>query len=259
MEKEIATSLLAKSKEIVDCAINHPTEARECYEGKQVRSEYYMRKPYVLSDQVILYPDDNYNNLLFNSPNFCDNSPDILNGIHIGPQQFAYRIALRHTWGTIRVIEGYKIKTMFFMGVNYGNETEQKLLEMENNKYHDIVQFNYKNTYLNITIGIILSYNWTIHYCPKIKYFFKSDADLYINLNKIIKEEMVKIDEPPLKMTSIGRPIPHGKVIRNPYHKNSIFEELYEGKRYHPYLSGCFYVHPMDVLKVVYIIFIHNI
>lgn len=251
LEYEISINQIIRTDKILKCMKQNNTRTKKCLAGKGVlknsRSEFYMNKPYNISDLIMYYPA--YYPVILDS-NLCGDS-DIVQGIHVGPNQFNYRTVLRNTWGKVKKILGYKIKTFFFMGIDYKNKTEQSLLIEENKKYHDVIQFDYQTTYINLTIDIILSYNWTLYNCKKIKYFIKSDGDLYPNLEYVIHDNLVPVNESAIPRTSLGRIIGKGRAIRDPYHKNAIFKELYPDKYFKPYLSGCFYIHPKDVLKIV--------
>ena len=67
------------------------------------------------------------------------------------------------------------------MGHDEDDEENDRMIREENDKYHDIIQFDMRNHFMNLTLLAILTYNWTATYCPGIAYYVRSDNDMYYN------------------------------------------------------------------------------
>lgn len=57
----------------------------------------------------------------------------------------------------------------------------QVSLESENDRYHDILQGSFKDTYRNMTYKHIMALKWVLYYCPEVRYVLKSDDDTFVN------------------------------------------------------------------------------
>lgn len=126
------------------------------------------------------------------------------------------------------------------------------LVEAESEKYRDIVQFSIIDNYLKITVTRLLSYYWLVENCKHKFIYVKSDADFYINAVDVMSKQYNFIINTK-KPTGAGFILKKSGPIRNPYHKNSIFKELYPEDIYPPYLSGCFSYWTSSALSIVFI------
>ena len=57
----------------------------------------------------------------------------------------------------------------------------QVSLESENDRYHDLLQGSFKDTYRNMTYKHIMALKWVLYYCPGVRYVLKSDDDTFVN------------------------------------------------------------------------------
>lgn len=232
---------------IQECIETKQSDSDKCFQTKpDLYTEYMMSRPYQISDLKVNYPGD-YSTLL-NPTKACDTNPTVLVILHMSPDQFYYRYVIRKTWATMKEHKDHIIQTVFFMGQNSGNKTEQKYLQEEFNKYHDIIQFSHESSYLTNVITVMLSYDWIINYCSSVSFVVKSDYDMFVNINRIIDLDIKHAKT----NTAVGYILPNNYVIRDLRHKNAIPKSIFRYDFFKPYLSGCLYLFPIDVIKTVY-------
>ena len=186
-------------------------------------------------------------NVLINNPNACSDSTYIVIGSPSGPRQFVERTATRETWGRIHDVDGKEVIHLFFIGQDPGDEENDSMLQEENAKYHDIIQFDMQNHFMNLTLLAILTYNWTATYCPHIAYYIRSDNDMWYNPRLHIHTFLME----PRSQTLIGNIVTGSKPIRVPHSRYWLPASIFPGKMFDPYPSGCFVTIAGDTLKTI--------
>lgn len=115
--------------------------------------------------------------------NVCSNvSPFLLIFVTSAPRHTQHRKVIRQTWGNM---EKQKDVKLLFSLASVKTE-EQDIIEEENRKYHDIIQGNFLDTYLNVTYKHIMNLKYAVYYCPDIKYILKTDDDFFVNINAVL-------------------------------------------------------------------------
>ncbi|CRK98619.1 CLUMA_CG012165, isoform A [Clunio marinus] len=104
---------------------------------------------------------------------------------------FEKRNAIRNSWGFERRFSDVLIKTVFSLGIDrethdgLPSET-QKLVDLEAEKYQDIIQFNFIDEYFNNTLKTINGIRWCKENCIRSKFFFFVDDDFYVSVKNIL-------------------------------------------------------------------------
>lgn len=106
--------------------------------------------------------------------------------VHSSPGYFQKREAIRNTWGNKHLLEQYKAKIVFVMGIVENEKVMQKL-ELENAHYGDIVQEDFLDSYRNLTFKGIAALRWISSYCNNSVYTLKTDDDILVNIFKLHK------------------------------------------------------------------------
>ncbi|XP_070535692.1 beta-1,3-galactosyltransferase 1-like [Ptychodera flava] len=161
-------------------------------------------------------------------------------------KNFEQRQAIRDTWGSPTMINGQRIITVFLLA-NVHDDNLQALVKQENDKHGDILMENFDDTYKNLTLKSIMGLKWASTYCSHARFGMKTDDDMYVSYQNIVK---FLIDAPDRKL-AVGYLI-NGAPIRDPKSKWYMPRETYPGNRYPPFLSGTGYVMSMDVIKDTY-------
>lgn len=106
---------------------------------------------------------------------------DFIISIPVAPYDFDYRDTIRKTWN----LKSNQYISFFFMGIS--NCTDFCSIKNELKLYNDIIQFNFINSYLNLTLLTILSMYWVINSNINFKFYIKIDRDIVPNLKNIFK------------------------------------------------------------------------
>jgi hypothetical protein len=76
--------------------------------------------------------------------------------------------------------------------------------ELEYEKYGDIVQQNFYDSYYNNTIKTLMGIRWAVDYCSKSKFYLFVDDDFYVNPNLLIKFLSQKFNQTTLEKFYAG-------------------------------------------------------
>ncbi|KAI7789517.1 UDP-GlcNAc:betaGal beta-1,3-N-acetylglucosaminyltransferase 7-like [Triplophysa rosa] len=188
--------------------------------------------------QFLLYRHCRYFPILMNHPVKCAGDVDLLMVIKSVITQYDRREVIRQTWGKEQTINGKNIKILFLLGTS-SNEGEranhQKLLEYENYIYQDILQWDFMDSFFNLTLKEIHFLKWFSMYCRNTSYIFKGDDDVFVNVPNILEYLEASKD---LKDLFVGDVLFKAYPIRNKMSKYYIPEVLYEKNYYPPYAGG---------------------
>lgn len=170
---------------------------------------------------------------------------DLLVVIHTAPKNIERRNAIRDTWGQPR--EGMRV--LFMLG-GVDNQSIQDKFDAEDRKYHDLVQGNFAEAYKNLTYKHIMSFKYTVYYCPTVKYVLKTDDDLFVNIPLVM--DFLKTLPPEGKKDYVLCSIMDGSpAIRSPSKWFVPFKE-YPHSSYPIYCSGFAVIYSYDVVFRLY-------
>ncbi|TKS84270.1 N-acetyllactosaminide beta-1,3-N-acetylglucosaminyltransferase 2 [Collichthys lucidus] len=142
--------------------------------------------------------------LLINQPGMCRrnnssfglDSPMLIMAIKTQVGNFENRQAIRETWGRSGLVKGESnkkgglVRTVFLLGrqdSSTGPHPDLKnLLELENQKYSDILQWDFRDTFFNLTLKDLLFWNWLQQYCPTAVFVFKGDDDVFVRTDALL-------------------------------------------------------------------------
>lgn len=173
--------------------------------------------------------------------------------IHSAPNHFDKRLAIRKTWGNEKILIESKMRVVFLVGQVINSSVQRDLIE-ENERFNDLVQGNFIDSYRNLTYKHIMGLKWIVYFCRNAKYIFKTDDDIFVDIFQLIfyLKGTFGNTYPPKNIINCY-------VIRNPYPKRSqrskwrvTFQE-YPDKYYPPYCSGWGILMSPDVVFKLYI------
>ncbi|KAM4732864.1 LOW QUALITY PROTEIN: N-acetyllactosaminide beta-1,3-N-acetylglucosaminyltransferase 2 [Anableps anableps] len=128
-------------------------------------------------------------------------APLILFAIKSTALNFRNRRVIRQTWGQVGWVEGQKISRIDGeVGGGYirrvfllGKETPEDLvadisylLSAENKRHGDILQWDFQDTFFNLTLKDVLFWRWFSRRCSKPLFVLKGDDDVFVNTPKLI-------------------------------------------------------------------------
>ncbi|XP_069560643.1 N-acetyllactosaminide beta-1,3-N-acetylglucosaminyltransferase 2 [Brachyistius frenatus] len=200
--------------------------------------------------------------LLINQPGMCGrnsfglHSLMLLLAVKSQVGNFENRQAIRETWGRSGLVKGESnkkgglVRIVFLLGrqdSSTGPHPDLKnLLELENQKYGDILQWDFRDAFFNLTLKDLLFWGWLKQYCPTATFVFKGDDDVFVRTDALLdylhkQREEHKLWRAFTNETDmdlfVGDVINNAMPNREPSMKYYIPESFYKGA-YPPYAGG---------------------
>ncbi|XP_046542618.1 beta-1,3-galactosyltransferase 1-like isoform X3 [Haliotis rubra] len=134
--------------------------------------------------------------------------------------------------------------TVVFLVGETNNASLQAEVKRESQKYQDIVQGNFIDSYHNLTHKHIMGYHWVITHCKTVRYFIKIDDDVVVHVDNVLRYLLLN-------------PIPEEYIMcfvwpgsrKRTAGKWAISEREYPFIRYPRYCSGFAYITTLSVIK----------
>jgi hypothetical protein len=120
-----------------------------------------------------------------------DLMPHLLIIVKSKNDHFERRNAIRNSWGYEKRFSDVLIKTVFSLGIDkatHGGKLSdiQKLVDLEAEKYQDIIQFNFIDAYFNNTLKTVSGMRWCKENCIRSKFYLFVDDDFYVSIKNIL-------------------------------------------------------------------------
>ncbi|KAG8594751.1 hypothetical protein GDO81_001322 [Engystomops pustulosus] len=131
---------------------------------------------------------------ILNAPDKCggpaaSKNVFLLLAIKSSPGNYERRAVIRQTWGEETSYKGAHVKRIFLSGTSK-NEREDRhlrhLLQIESQTYGDILQWDFHDTFFNLTLKQFLFHVWLDDNCPGANYIFNGDDDVFVNTFNVI-------------------------------------------------------------------------
>lgn len=212
-----------------------------CSEDASVRSQDWFRRLDPRFHQFVLHRHCRYFPMILNHPEKCAHGEvHLLMVVKSVIEQHDRREAVRKTWGREQTVDGRKTRTLFLLGSpNAGKDAKnlQKLIELEDQIYGDILQWDFMDTFFNLTLKEVNFLKWFDIYCPGVRFIFKGDDDVFVNTHNLLELIGFKVEERKEAELFVGDTISKAIPIRNRQSKYYIPKELFD-KPYPPYVGG---------------------
>ncbi|XP_062252215.1 N-acetyllactosaminide beta-1,3-N-acetylglucosaminyltransferase 3-like isoform X1 [Platichthys flesus] len=157
------------------------------------------------------------------------------------PDNFERREVLRKTWATERLHNGVQIRRIFISaatGSGFERERKNRLLELEQNEYNDILQWDFRDTFYNLTLKQVLFLEWMERNCPKARFLLNGDDDVFANTDNMVEYLQGLRDNDGSKHLFTGHLIQYVGPIRSPGSKYYVPVQVQESESYPPYCGG---------------------
>ncbi|XP_058506110.1 N-acetyllactosaminide beta-1,3-N-acetylglucosaminyltransferase 2-like [Solea solea] len=167
-------------------------------------------------------------------------APLLLLAIKSTDLHFENRQAIRETWGQAGWVSGQNrkrkgsggyVRRIFLMASNGQPPSSELLAESE--LYGDILQWDFKDTFFNLSLKDVLLWKWFSRYCSKTRFVFKGDDDVFVNTVKTITYLRDQLQRPQaeksMKTFMVGYVIGGTSPIRDDSSKYFIPENFYTG------------------------------
>ncbi|XP_005986101.1 UDP-GlcNAc:betaGal beta-1,3-N-acetylglucosaminyltransferase 7, like [Latimeria chalumnae] len=211
-----------------------------CSENTALNTQGWFKNLDSRFQQFVLYRHCRYFPMVLNHPEKCQGDVHLLIVVKSVIEHHERREAVRNTWGKEHEIDGKKIRTLFLLGapsLEKDSLTLQKLLEYEDKIYGDILQWDFMDTFFNLTLKEVNFLKWFNIYCTNVKFIFKGDDDVFVHTGNVLEFLDYRKDDPGVKNLFVGDIIKRAIPIRNKQSKYFIPKELYN-KPYPPYAGG---------------------
>lgn len=212
--------------------------ASNCTANQNLSSQEWFNSLEPNFKQFLLYQHCRYFPIVMNHPEKCSGDTFMLMVIKSVATQHDRREAIRRTWGKEQVLNGRRVKTLFLLGKPSKEEerqNHQKLVEFEDRIYGDILQWDFLDSFFNLTLKETHFLKWFHTYCPGVRYVFKGDDDVFVSVSNIL-EYLDTSDHG--KDLLVGDVIFKAKPIRRKDSKYYIPEAMYNKTHYPPYAGG---------------------
>ena len=202
------------------------------------------RKPFLQHHQA--FPR-NYQFILDDTDVCRSNTPFLVLVVPVAPGYRKARDSIRKTWGNETLVQGELVQTVFLLGLpSEGNITEQQEhVRKENLQYHDLIQSNFIDSYINLTIKTMVIMDWLATRCPKASYGMKVDSDMFLNVENLVS--MLKTPGTPKESYLTGMLMWNRPVIRHRSSKWYVPMEMYPDPIYPTYTLGMGYIFSIDL------------
>ncbi|XP_074528431.1 N-acetyllactosaminide beta-1,3-N-acetylglucosaminyltransferase 3-like [Halichoeres trimaculatus] len=197
--------------------------------------------------------------MLLDLPDKCggsDRSSDVflLLVIKTPPNNYERREMLRKTWALERKQNGVQIKRVFITGTRgsgFERERLNKVLDVEQSQYKDILQWDFADAFLNLTLKQVLFLEWMERHCSKVHFLFNGDDDIFVNTHNVVKFLQNLKNNDGSKHLFTGYVI-HQPPIRDPWSKYCVPAQVYRENMYPPYCSGAGFLLTGHTASVIY-------
>lgn len=193
---------------------------------------------------------------IINEPDKCMEgrpTPFLVLLIATEARQVEARNVIRQTWGNESAAPASGFIRLFLLGKTEGELglLQQRMLEAERRRYHDIIQQDFLDSYKNLTIKTLMGMNWVALHCPQASYVMKTDSDMFVNTEYLI-HKLLRPELKPKKNYFTGNNMRGYAPNRNKNSKWYMPPELYPSDKYPTFCSGTGYVFSGDLARKIY-------
>lgn len=191
--------------------------------------------------------------MLINQPHVCAKKSYLLLAVKSLVPHFDRRQAIRESWGRAGVLANRTVVTVFLLGNTIMEDHYPDLLGMlghEAELHRDLLQWDYRDTFFNLTLKEVLFLEWFNQHCPHSKYILKGDDDVFVNTLRII-DFLEGLSKVKAKDLFIGDVINNARPHRDQKLKYFIPESVFVGK-YPPYAGGGGYLYSGELALSLY-------
>ena len=110
---------------------------------------------------------------------------DLLVLITTIPDAIKARDALRNTWLSHTKNNTGIVRHVFLFGWGWSKQ-EQAQLRKESINYGDIIQYDYKDAYYNLSYKVMSGFKWALKHCLKANFILRTADDNFVNIPKIL-------------------------------------------------------------------------
>uniref|UniRef100_A0A4W5MP98 Hexosyltransferase n=1 Tax=Hucho hucho TaxID=62062 RepID=A0A4W5MP98_9TELE len=177
--------------------------------------------------------------MIMDQPRVCESKPYLLLAVKSLAPHFDRRQAIRESWGRVGVLANRTVATVFLLGSASAVDHFPNLFGMlshEARLYGDLLQWDYRDSFFNLTLKEVLFLDWFSQRCPDARFVFKGDDDVFVNTWRIL-DFLHNLPEIKARDLFIGDVITNAGPHRDRKLKYFIPESVFMGP-YPPYAGG---------------------
>ncbi|XP_040177358.1 acetylgalactosaminyl-O-glycosyl-glycoprotein beta-1,3-N-acetylglucosaminyltransferase-like [Rana temporaria] len=165
-----------------------------CQENSSVKSiDGFSKLPEHIKDFLRYKHCRNFSQIL-NAPQKCGGRAEskgvfLLLAIKTSPGNYERRAIIRQTWGEENSYNGAHVRRIFLSGTSKTMSKDKRfrqLLKVESETYGDILQWNFHDTFFNLTLKQFLFHQWLEDNCPGAHFIFNGDDDVFVNTFNVV-------------------------------------------------------------------------
>lgn len=183
--------------------------------------------------------------ILIDQPNKCfstegngANQTFLLFAIKSAPGNFERRQAVRETWAREGVYNGgLRVRRVFLLGHSAVEDPDlSPLLSFEAKHFGDLLQWDFQESLLNLTLKMDMFIQWTLKHCSHSSFVFSGDDDVFVNTPALLNY-LLSLKGPKASKLYVGHVISTANPLRDPNIKYYIPLSFYDGP-YPAYAGG---------------------
>ncbi|NXN71865.1 B3GN3 acetylglucosaminyltransferase, partial [Himantopus himantopus] len=183
--------------------------------------------------------------VLLGAPDKCGGPTEssnvfLLLAIKSSPVNYERREVIRKTWGREGTVEGALVRRVFLVGVTpsaWDAKKLNRLLRVEQQEHGDVLQWDFRDTFFNLTLKQVLFHSWLEEHCPGARFVFNGDDDVFVNTDNVIHfaRSSQGAEEQHLM---VGQLFINNSPVRIQQSKYFVPTQLMASKYYPPYCGG---------------------
>lgn len=179
---------------------------------------------------------------LWNAPHKCVGPRGVflLLAVKSSPAHYERRELIRRTWGQERSYSGRQVRRLFLVGTSSPEEAAREpqladLLSLEAREHGDVLQWDFKDTFLNLTLKHLHLLDWTEEHCPGVSFLLSCDDDVFVHTANVLR--FLEVQSPERHLFT-GQLMAGSVPIRESWSKYFVPRQLFPGTAYPVYCSG---------------------
>ncbi|KPP59781.1 N-acetyllactosaminide beta-1,3-N-acetylglucosaminyltransferase 2-like [Scleropages formosus] len=177
-------------------------------------------------------------------PRACEKKPFLLLAIKSLAPHFDRRQAIRQTWGRAGRLANRTVATVFLLGDAARSDhfpDLRDLLRRESSAHRDLLIWDYRDTFFNLTVKEVLFLDWLERRCRDASFVFKGDDDVFVNTRRVL-DFLEGLSPARAESLFVGDVITNAGPHRDRKVKYFVPESVFVGQ-YPPYAGGGGYLY----------------
>ncbi|XP_040819860.1 LOW QUALITY PROTEIN: acetylgalactosaminyl-O-glycosyl-glycoprotein beta-1,3-N-acetylglucosaminyltransferase [Ochotona curzoniae] len=190
----------------------------------------------------MLYRHCRYFSLLWDAPSKCTGRRGVflLLAVKSSPANYERRELIRRTWGQERSYGGRQVRRLFLLGTpppEAGESAAQlaELVALEAQEHGDLLQWNFTDTFLNLTLKHVRLLDWLEERCTQAQFVLSGDDDVFVHTANVLR---FLESQAPDRHLFIGQLMDGSVPIRDSRSKYFVPPQLFAEPAYPVYCSG---------------------